>query len=846
MSLAFRLAVTLVLTTATLSAQAPQAVESNPATGLYRQLRDNKLDPARVYNIRGAALDREGIHLSFADGTIAFTEAIDGHINGAFFEGEGEVLVIPPNQVERHSLALFTGAAVLEEKFTTAYLRFNDETFAELEPLLRPEKGAQEFTSRWDPTVRTLAESSALRLLLTFYNRRESGPNPHDRLLHGRIGGVNLGNFDVFFDTLSEEQISVGRMSYLEGRNYYDLWASFPMRSRRGKGPHAILDPAHDIRQALKIHKYTIRAQVIPPTELQSDTTLDVEFRQPGHRVLFFELSRYLKLNAVEAEGVPLEYIQNEALEGTELARRGNDVVALTFARAPAAGQRMKLRFVYGGSVLQDAGGGLMYVGARGSWYPHRGLAMTNFDLEFRSPSDYSLIATGKRVKESCGATELPSTPVLGCGAGQTKISRWITERPIPLAGFNLGRYVRATATAGKVLIETFATAAMERSFPQSAPVEVVRPPAGMRRSAPIVVSTLPPSPARNAQQVANFSAKAVDFFSRRLGPYPYSSLSMTQMPGRASQGWPGLVFLSSYSFLSPEERRQARIDLQDDLLFERLMPVHEVAHQWWGDLIIWRTYRDQWLVEALANYLALMMLEAERPSELTQLLDHYRRQLVSKAANGGVTKDAGPVTLGLRLSSSKHPLAYETVGYGRGTWLFHMLRHLLRDAQKLSERDRKKRADTTETRANAEEDALFFSLLRKLRADFEGKEISTGDLQYALEEIIPEQLWFEGKRSLDWFFEGWVNGTAIPRLQLSDVKFSGTPGSRVVTGKILQKDVPELLVTSVPLYAETQTGRTLIGRIFADGSETSFRLRVAPGTRKLLLDPLQTVLTQP
>jgi aminopeptidase N len=37
---------------------------------------------------------------------------------------------------------------------------------------------------------------------------------------------------------------------------------------------------------------------------------------------------------------------------------------------------------------------------------------------------------------------------------------------------------------------------------------------------------------------------------------------------------------------------------------------VHETAHQWWGDLVLWKSYRDQWLMEGLANYASLLVLE--------------------------------------------------------------------------------------------------------------------------------------------------------------------------------------------------------------------------------------------
>jgi len=41
---------------------------------------------------------------------------------------------MPPNEVERKSIGLFTGMAILEERFTSAYFRFNDDTVAELKP----------------------------------------------------------------------------------------------------------------------------------------------------------------------------------------------------------------------------------------------------------------------------------------------------------------------------------------------------------------------------------------------------------------------------------------------------------------------------------------------------------------------------------------------------------------------------------------------------------------------------------------------------------------------------------------------------------------------------------------
>ena len=92
----------------------------NSAESLYLQLRTVALDKSRVYRLRDVSIDRAAIHITLNSGTIAFTEDVAGRVTGAFFEGEGEILLSPPNQYERASMALFTGEAILEERFVTA------------------------------------------------------------------------------------------------------------------------------------------------------------------------------------------------------------------------------------------------------------------------------------------------------------------------------------------------------------------------------------------------------------------------------------------------------------------------------------------------------------------------------------------------------------------------------------------------------------------------------------------------------------------------------------------------------------------------------------------------------
>jgi Peptidase family M1 domain len=822
-----------------------------PAEALFLQLGQVGLDPSRVYRVRGASLDRSAVSISLEDGTIAFTQDVMGRITGAFFEGDGEVLLTPPKEVERRSMSLFTGMAILEEHFSTAYFRFNDDAMRELLPDLRATDNQQEFVERWGPTAQNLANADTMRLLMTFSrmlpvtgNVTSPGGNVsvqadvgEDRFLHARLQGTKLGVFDVYCDSAAAEQIQAGQeKTAANGGRYYDVWTSFsPGNAENSPTMRRALpqDKERTREGKVEVRRYTISTEVRPPKQIHARARMHLEVREGGPRTLLFELSRFLQVESVKLGGEPVEFIHNPAMEGTQLSRRGNDLLAVVLPEPAQSGQKIDLEFVYGGEVLAEAGSGLLYVGARGTWYPNRGMAMADFDLEFRYPQGWTLVATGKPTPVS--------TPETAAKPEDLQTSRWVSERPIPLAGFNLGKYKVVTVQAGSIPVETYAASGVERDFPtpKIGVIEPVEPvpayPTGRRQ---LLIVPSHPSPVRTEVTVGENAAHAIRYYADRFGPYPYSHLALTQMPGRDSQGWPGLVFLSSYAFLDREQREQLHYEPYR-ILLQQLIPAHEAAHQWWGDLITWKSYRDQWFSEGLASYCALMMLQEKDPEGFRQIMDKYRRDLAAKNEDGMSPMEAGPVTLGVRLLSSRFPAGYEEILYGRGTWLFHMLRTMLKDAA-AQEEGRKGQSNS-----GAEEP--FVRALRKVRERYEGKSMSTGELLDVFAEDLPPALRYEGKSSLDWFLNGWVNGTSLPKLELRGVKFTAKGAGSVVSGTILQKDAPQDLVTSVPVYAVI-AGRkqVLLGRVFADGEESTFRLSSPAGTHKIVLDPNETILTSP
>jgi Peptidase family M1 domain len=757
------------------------------AAALYSDLLNPVVSAADVHQLRDVSLQREDLHIALSDGVIGLMRAVDGHVTGAVFEGTGEVLLFPPNRAERTSLALFTGSAVLEQTFTSAYFRFfDDQLTAELQAGFRPAEDIGDFISRWEQPAKLLASADALPILEAMTNSQD----PASRFLHLRLAGTQLGVFDIFFAPNAPEQVRVGQERLNGNVLYYDIWTSFPMRSAREAAEHS----AEHVPR-FELSNYRLRVKTEPPTDINAQGELTLTSRRAGQRTVVLELSRHLHISEVRAEGQPLELIQKEAIIGSEVARRSDDLVAVVFPTVLQKDRPVILSIAYSGPVMYSAGGEVLYVGDRGTWYPTVGPSYTNYDLTFDCPEDWSLVATGK---QTATATQ----------SGR-RISRFVTEKPIAHAGFNLGKFVTGTAPADDVAIHAYAARNVEQRLAEK------EARAGQH-----------PQPAREVQQIATQAAATVQFLSGELDAFPYSSLEITQLPAFLSQSWPGLIYLSSMAFLDREERRALAFqDPYTELLLSRLMLAHETAHQWWGDAVDWASYRDEWMVEALANYCALLMLEKEDPQAMKIALDYYKAQLLKETPNG-ITGNAGPVTLGTRLTSSRFPQAYDRVVYGRGTWLLHMLRAMLRQA------------------GGSNNDALFFAALKGLLARSPNHKISTSELQRAFEEVLPASLNYEGHKSLDWFFDSWVNDVSIPEFSLENVRVVSAGANTRVTGTIRESYAAKDLVTAVPLYAVDEKGKSqFLAFVFADEPQTAFTLAAPAGTTQVLLDPEGTLL---
>ena len=787
------------------------AAERSPHE-LYDALKALRIDPANVYRLALAnriELRRGDAVLSFDEGTLAFFMPLDGQISGAVFSGRGHVLAAPRDPAEKQQMGRFLGAPVLDEEFISAYLRFTDDTAAELVRQFKAANLAPQTDSsmagQWEGAVALLNPGYTLRILSDLLS---TNPKP---CFYGEIEGVATGPFEIALDARRDEQFLLGQSTKKAGKSFYDVWTS-----------HHVVDTPFPPMNFRALH-YSLETTISANNTLEAKANILVRAETGTQRMLSFELSRALTLDSVTGEhNEPLAFFQNEGLTLQERSRRGNDYLNVILPQTPSLHQEFTLHFRYRGNVIEDAGNGVLYVGARESWYPHLGdsAEFSDYDFLMRWPRKLRLIATGSKIEEH--------------EEGDFRAGHWKSEKPISVAGFNLGEYVSTSVASGTHSIDVYANRELEEDLRKrlSQPeADLLGLPSSRFGSAssghPLAPPTITPRPADALKQLGKEIDSSIHFYESFSGPFPFQNLSVSQIPGTFAQGWPGLLYISTYSFLSPEAQERAGLNLAGQEHYTELVPYHEVAHQWWGNVVGWSSYRDQWIDEAIAEYLAVLFADTKKNPERTLRvwLTRYRQRLVEKPSDAAEAEvNAGALTMGTRLNSSKSPTAYEAVIYRKGAWVFHMLREMLRQP------------------GAKNPDARFMALLQTLATKYAYRALSTADLQHEVEAVMTPAMDLEGGHSMEWFFEEWVRGTGIPHYKVEFTTHHTEKGF-AIRGKLFQTGVPRSFLASVPLYASGAGHGTLLGTVLAAGPETSFHFVVQNPPHRIIVDPQMTLL---
>jgi len=226
-----------------------------------------------------------------------------------------------------------------------------------------------------------------------------------------------------------------------------------------------------------------------------------------------------------------------------------------------------------------------------------------------------------------------------------------------------------------------------------------------------------------DARRAFGNTPRMIQFFERIIGvPYPYAKYAQVAVSDFIFGGMENTSATTQTADTLHDAR--AHLDFKSDPLV-----AHELAHQWWGDLLTCRDWAHAWLNEGFATYFEALWCEEnlgpdefawnvrqDREGYLDEDANHYRRPIVCN-------RYRTPIDL------------FDRHLYEKGSLVLHMLRRITGDD-------------------------LFYKSLNLYCTRHRGGNVITQDLQRAFEDTTG--------RNLDWFFDQWVYKEGHPEIEVS------------------------------------------------------------------------------
>jgi aminopeptidase N len=289
-----------------------------------------------------------------------------------------------------------------------------------------------------------------------------------------------------------------------------------------------------------------------------------------------------------------------------------------------------------------------------------------------------------------------------------------------------------------------------------------------------------------SAQQQLPRTVDMLGIFSGLYGPYPF----LKEKYGHSEFGRGGAM---------EHQTMTSTTTFEEDVI------AHELAHQWFGDMITCATWQDLWLNEGFATYSEALYREAQYGTS------EYRRLIRARMTNALGASG----TLFVQDTSTVANLFAPSRVYSKGASLLHMLRHVLGEA-------------------------VFFRALRNYAADTR--------LQYSTASTVDFQSVCEAAagRSLAWFFSQWVYGEKFPRYEPHWAVVPEDTRFRIRLTVHQETRTSNPLFFTMPLDIRLSAGSrdtTLV--LFHETNDQEFSFTTAFRPERLEVDPDQWILRE-
>jgi hypothetical protein len=682
-------------------------------------------------------LTRDTATWTLTSGTVRTMEpSSDDLVSGFIFEGQGTFRMTIPDRYELAQLRRFANRPALEavdQSFTQLVVRTSDASIAKLVPAgAAPYAAYAPATKRHDSWLVDAFEDIDARVISALLNTG-------DVQFTADIRSADFDWLTYHYDSALSEEIS---LVHTDARGP-EVWISLDRpeeRTQDGRPSNGALrasldhiDVVADLTKSGRDNVGSNWQRMLNGKYVVTSTFTGLTAETRALRLALIPIAKNVK--AFDAANAELTVFRDNIGKRTiNLDNEIHDDEFIVILGAPLRkGEQQKIRFEY---ELETAN----YAPGR-AWYP-----TIPDSFEQKHTARLELTVRRKNELRSMGRMEKRTE-----GDG-TATTIWIVDRPTKMVTFS-------TATRFE---------------------EVKVEPTGI----PPVVSFGPDFQFTNTAKLRNVAAdvaNSMQFFQGLFGSnIEAEQFYVTSIAAGHGQAFDGFLHMTEATFTSESPGAS------------ELFRAHEVAHQWWGHKVGWKSYRDQWLSEAFAEYSAMLFVHSfvkGGDKFFDEMLRSYGGIVKGNLA-GGFSKfnrpwliemnrshrdRLGPIGHGWRASTNEVPAGYTIQTYYKGPLVLHMLRMIL------------------STRTGSDE--AFFKTLKDFLHEYEGKAASTEDFRRVLERNL-------GGSDMSWFFDSWIYRAEVPSITYSyDVKPDGD--AFLFTVNIERRDVPDGFSAFIPIRLE-------------------------------------------
>ena len=313
----------------------------------------------------------------------------------------------------------------------------------------------------------------------------------------------------------------------------------------------------------------------------------------------------------------------------------------------------------------------------------------------------------------------------------------------------------------------------------------------------------VPPGQHAGAMRTFGKTPKMMDLFSRLTGAdYPYEKYAQSVVYLFNAGGMENTSTTTLHEMSVMDERAALDQDLEG-------LIAHELAHQWFGDMITCKSWAHVWLNEGFATYFDALWHEYEHGRDV------YDDDLWHTMRN--VAHDAAPDPRG-GLVFFHYDDPWETFrrgggnnAYSKGSSVLHMLRQSLGDE-------------------------LFFKCIREYVRRHAWKQPETDDLRQVIEELSGSDY--------ERFFQQWVYRSGAPDVKASYEWDEDAKLARVTLEQRQEftRETPAF-ACDVDVWLVNSSGNTSKHTVTMDGRSSSGALPCASEPKQVVIDPYSAVL---